>query len=381
MANLKLYELSPTSTAVTELLLLSQVDNLTHTTRIPGGFWTLSFRTPMTDQKYWDWRINRILYRVVLEGQATQTLWEGRLEDISGPINSPTLTFRGYWSNFEDAVDNNKTYSKSFNATADTILKSMLDNGFHADTVQVDVTDQTNIAAMGPTIDQTYPIDWSLWRCLTDTAYGVLTYAATTATPWAPVNFAVWENRISHLTARAPTTVTWNAYLHGQGGVKSAPLRTTWKRLSNAISVLYNVSGSESQGAVSSNAASISKLIRREQVIPNVGESGATPAGARADAELARKQDIQQELDTLVITRVWDANGAEQSICMVRAGDVIRIPDLIPTSVGLGSVALDALRTFVIEEATCNHSRGELVIRPDRSSRSLAALLSRAHIP
>ena len=377
--NLKLYEKSPTSTTITELLLPSQVDKLTHTTRLPGGFWTLSFQTPMTEQRYWDWRINRQLFRIVLEGALKQVLWGGRLEEISGPINAPTLKFRGYWSNFDDAVDNNKTYTNSHDTTADAILKDMLDNGFHADTVQVDVTDQSQIASPGVNIDVTFPLDFSLWRALTDTGIGVLQYGDTSDNV---VDFAVWEDRISFLTIRNPTAVTWKSYMKGQGGVRGSPnLRTTWKRLYNAISVLYDVTGTENQGAFSSDSESITAHIRREQVIPNILESGATEAASRAASELFRRKDIQQELDTLTITKVWDANGAEQSLCRVRAGDVIQIPDLIPTSTGLGGAALDALRTFVIEEATCNHQRGELVIRPDRSSTSLDALLFRAQIP
>ena len=183
--------------------------------------------------------------------------------------------------------------------------------------------------------------------------------------------------------------MTWNTYLKGQGGVRSAPLRTTWGRVANALVPRYNVTSDpggtneiivETLGAVSSDAASIAKYIRRERVLANVGESDSTAAGNKADAELASSKDFQQELDTLVVTQVWDSNGVSQSLCKVRAGDVIKIRDLIPTSVGLASVDLDSLRTFVIEEVTCNHSRGEITIRPDRSSKSLAALLSRAHI-
>ena len=67
--NLKLYEKSPTSTVITETFLPGQIEKLTHTTRMPGGFWTLQFEMPMTEQKYWDWRFNRQLFESI--GKAT----------------------------------------------------------------------------------------------------------------------------------------------------------------------------------------------------------------------------------------------------------------------------------------------------------------------
>jgi hypothetical protein len=373
---LKIYQLDPDSTVVSDMFMAqTQVERLTHVSRLPGGFWTLKFSLPMTDQQYWDWRINRQLYRVVLEGQAKKTIWEGRLEGISGPINNPTLEFRGYWSNFEDAVSNNATYIPLNATTADAILKDMLDTGFHADTEQVrtHADYQTNISAPGVTITQVWPKDFSLWRVLTDAGTGVLTYADSSNNI---VDFAVWEDRVVYLTSRNPTAVTWKSY-RGRGVRGGLPLRTQWRRLYNAVSTLYD---GTTESARSTDSASIEKYIRREQVIANIGSSTAAVAVSRSDADLARKKDIQQELDLLTLTAVWDANGIAQSICDVRAGDVLQIPDLIPTSTSLSGADLDALRTFVIEEVTCDHARGDITIRPDRSSKSLAALLARAHI-
>ena len=68
---LKIYQLDPDSTVVSDMFMAqTQVEKLTHVSRLPGGFWTLQFSLKMTDQQDWDWRINRQLYLVVLEGQA-----------------------------------------------------------------------------------------------------------------------------------------------------------------------------------------------------------------------------------------------------------------------------------------------------------------------
>ena len=148
----------------------------------------------------------------------------------------------------------------------------------------------------------------------------------------------------------------------------------------NAITTLYDVSGTENETAVSAATLDTVKELRREFTFPNIGESTSGPAVSRADSELAASEDAQQEVDTIAITKVFDANGVQQPLCKVRAGDVIQITDLVPTSTGLGGAALDAFRTFFITQTKCDHERGEIVIRPDRDSKSLAARLARAGI-
>ncbi len=377
--NIKIYGVDPTVDTLIQLIMPGQVDNLEHETRLPGGFWTLKFQMPMTDADYWDWRINRQWYRMRLELGAKDILWEGRLQRYEGAVNAPTLVFGGYYNNFRDSVNNNKTYTKSYNTTADAIVKDMLDNGFHTDTEQINTTDQSNIVAPGVTIDQTYELDLNLWEALTNPTNGVLLTGDSSDNI---VDFAVWEDRLVFLTIRNPSTVTWKAYRAAEpGGVRGdlAP-RVNLMEIGNAITTLYDVSGTENETAVSLDAASVAAGLRREFTFLNIGESSSGPAVSRAAIKLASAKDAQQEVDTITVTKVFDANGIQQSLCKVRAGDVIQISDLVPTSTGLGGVALDGFNTFFIEQTTCRHERGELLIRPDRPSKDLAARLARNRI-
>ena len=60
----------------------------------------------------------------------------------------------------------------------------------------------------------------------------------------------------------------------------------------------------------------------------------------------------------------------------VRAGQVLRIADLIPYSAA--AAELDALRTFYIIETSYDAMTNTLVIVPDRPSRSLITKLVRS---
>lgn len=359
------------STAQVELFQPNDIERLVHETRLPGGFWRLSFQLPMTVGEYWDWRINRLLYRILVT-ESLATIFEGRLEDIDGDPRTPTLTFWGYWRNFTDSVNNNKSYTKDYNTTGDQILSDMLTNGFHADTLQLS-TDETDIEAPGVTIDQTYDDHLNLWQVLTDPTKGVLTFGNSSD---QQMDLAVWEDRQISYTARNPSAVTWKSYIDSPNlqGVRRFPVKIAWRTVANALTAIYS---STSETSVNTDTDSITKYLRREFTVPDIGTSAVGTANARRDTELAARKDPQQQSESIVLTRVFDSNGREATLCRVRAGDVLQIPDFIPKSSGVSGATLDALTTFFIEETRCDHERGELTVRPDAKSNALSAILAR----
>lgn len=377
--NIKIFGKDPTDDTQVELFVPGDVDSLVHETRLPGGFWTMKFKIPMTGAEYWDWRLNRQWFRAQLELGSATLLWEGRLQRYEGPMSAPTLTFGGYYNNFRDSVNNNKTYVRSYNTPADTIIKDMLDLGFHADTLQINNTDQSNIVALpgAVAINQTYNKDLNLWEVLTNPTNGVLNTGDANDNI---VDFAVWDDRIVELTIRDTATVTWRAYVSDDlGGVRGdlSP-RVDLMEIENAITALYE-DGGEQETAVSAKTLNTVKEIRREFTIANSSSDSAT-AVSRASTRLAVKQDAQQQVDNFIITKVFDSQGNQQPICNVRAGEVIQVADLVDPSVDVNTVTLDAFRTFFIQQTTCRHERNELVIRPDRESISLDARLARNRI-
>lgn len=379
---LRVYESDPTSTTVTWSLVPNRLNALKHRSRLPGGFHILEIEIPVTPGEYSQWRNERIFYRAILEQGAT-TLWEGRLENITiADLGKIRLTFRGYFRTFVDTIDDNATYSRSYNLTGDAIIKDMLDNAFHADAQTPNTTDQTNIDAPGHTaINRNYDSDhpeWSLWDILTDSTVGVLTFGDSSDNK---MDFAIWENRIVHYSARNPTTVDWLAYLYDPAlaSVKNFPAQIDTESLGTAVKAVYD-SGGITETAYNADSTQITKYARVERAIPNMGSVSAANAQEARDTRLASTKELQQRTDSLTLTRIFDANGIEQPLCRVRAGDVLRIADWQPTTAGLGSASLDALRTFVLEEVECNHSTNELRVRPDFPSRSVSSRLARNRI-
>ena len=80
----------------------------------------------------------------------------------------------------------------------------------------------------------------------------------------------------------------------------------------------------------------------------------------------------------LELTRLFDDNNAEYPLCRIRAGDVLQVVDLIPTSVGITTPDLDALRTFYVRETRCDHRTGTVTVFPDHEDLSLPRLLAQA---
>lgn len=378
--SLRVFNVDVMDTALLEQLALDSIDRFSHTTQLPGGFWSMSFVLPASEGIYWDWRINRLLSRIRLEEDGGKIIWEGRVEDVELlDLWTLRLTAYGYWSNFTDSYYSG-TYSDLNYTTrrGDYILKDLRDNGLHTDTDQLSTS---NAQITDPGIDLTvdYRLDWDLWRILTDSNKGLLTFGNSSN---KLMDLAIWDDRIIHYKARNPTAITWQSYVGSQrgGGVRDLGARVSWRNLANAVSATYLSAGAATRTAFGVNQASIDKYIRRERRIVDSGESNATSANARRDTELEKRKDPQQETDNLVITQVWDTNGVEYPLCRVRAGDVIRIPDFTPKTGALDAVTLDGYRVFFVEETTCDHQHGELRIRPDREGQTLSAILGRNQI-
>jgi hypothetical protein len=84
-------------------------------------------------------------------------------------------------------------------------------------------------------------------------------------------------------------------------------------------------------------------------VIRNLGAVAAATAEAQRDLMLAEYKDIYPYLENITLGDVvYDSNGVPFPSYWIRAGEVIRIRDLIPASVDAGSVSRDTLRTYYI---------------------------------
>ena len=226
----------------------------------------------------------------------------------------------------------------------------------------------------GPTIDNDYQADWTMWRIITDQRRGVTAFGSTNNNK---MDLTVYEDRVIRYKERNPTTVDWQTFIKplNGGGAVNLRSRVSWAKLANVIGTTYESGGTITRTTPTTDATSIARYFRKEFLIPNIGESDATAAGIRATTELTLRKDLQQEQEGLTNSRVWDTNGIEWPLCRVRAGEVIRVNDFTPVTGDLDTLTLDGYRTFVIEQTECNHGTGLLRVRPDREAGNIVDTL------
>ena len=365
---LKLYEKDASSKDVTAVFDDTALASLIHTTTLPGGFGELAVVAASSEGEFWEWRHNRMLSRIALGEAGGRVAWEGRIEAVTlSDIWRASLTARGYWSNLNDAVLN-LSYSNGV-SSARSIITDML-NRIPAG--QRQLSSSTDHIATGPTISHEYQDDWTAWRILTDARRGVASFGSGGSGRGGLMDVAVWEDRKLRYAPRATSGIVWRSYLRAEngGGVRRLPLRFDWNDVANAISVTYELNGVIRRTSTASDADSIARHIRRERNVRNIGETTAATAILRRDAELNRRSQLRPNLRTgrgadgndIEIDRVWDEDGVEWPLCRVRAGDILRVPDLAPGADNLARGDADGYRSFFVEETRCNHARGILAV-------------------
>lgn len=362
-------------TAPVEMLRMKDLQGFRHSSVLPGGFGSCSFTIGMSEADYWEWRTNRMLEHLILEEHGGHIIFDGRMQIPELPEAwNGELMFRGYHRNFSDAAAETGD-TIAYATTGDLILQDFRDNLMHTDSLQLS-TSNAEIEAPGATITVDYTADaFNVWRMITDASKGLLTFGNSSN---QKMDLAVWEKRIIHYKARNPSAVTWESFM--SSGVKNLPVRVDWEEVANAVTQLYDDAGTIKRTVMAIDSASIAKHIRRERALTSIGPSNVATANAKRDTELEIRKDLEQQTDSLVLTRLFDVNGVEWPLCRFRAGDVLRIPDFVPKTGDLDALTLDAFSTFFIEQTECDHTRGTLTIRPDRSGTSLSGILSRAGV-
>jgi len=356
----KLYQRDPTDDTL-DSELTEKVEGMKFSTKLHGGFNKCSFRLKADLPEAWEWINKRILYHLKVTDK-TKTLWEGRIEDISLSMGAVVVTAYGYYANLSDVP-----YYTAYNTTADAIIKAMLTT--HC--LQID-SDQSNIDAVDITIDSAASSSYAdIYP--KDIVEKILPFSDSTHGTWY---FAIWEDRIPYLSKRAISSTDWLVTLRD---FKHFTLTHKASEIYNSCYAIYEVGGTLTRTADGDDSDSQAKYnLKRQKVISNLGEVAAASAQAYRDAWVEDHKDIWPKQTNMVLgDKVYNSKGIEYSSSWVRAGEVIRIRDLVPASVDAGSVERDALRTFYIIETEYNVDQAELRFIPDTESISLQAILAR----
>jgi hypothetical protein len=296
----------------------------------------------------------------------SQALWEGRIEDITVYPWGIKVTAYGYYANLSDLP-----YATAYNDVWSTVLEDVLD----ANCVQIS-SDHSNMAATDIAVVSSADASYLDITCM-EMVNKFLPLSDSTFQIW---DFAIWEDRIPWLTTRASPSLNWECSLRDFSSPEVPLLSYRAKEMYNSAYARYQVAGVLNRTATGDDAGSQTKFgLTRRYAIPDLGGVAAATAEAARDAWLARNANLWPSFTEApsLGAKVFDTNGIPFSSSWVRAGDVIRIKDLVPASATLDAVTLDALRTFFITETEYDAERQELTIYFDRDPQGLDALLAK----
>ena len=362
MIDIKIYDKDLSSPTLVDVIT-QKVQGLKFTTKLNGGFYICSFRLLADIPAAWEWITKRVFYRLLIT-DGPQTLWEGRLEDLTLTEGGVSVVAYGYYANLSDIP-----YKTAFNATADTVIKAVLT----ANCAQIS-SDQSNIDGTGgPAIDSNADPGY-LDVYPKEIVEKLLAFSDTTDN--AKWYFAIWEDRIPYMFARSLSTLKWRVDLKD---FAMFLLKHRGAALWNAVYSVYTSAGSLTRTSTSTDADSVAKYgLTRTKVISQLGSVSAAAAQSRRTGWLNDHKEVFPRLENMKLgTTVYDANGVPTPSSWVRAGDVLRVRDLVPATGDVDTITRDALRTYYLVKTTYDMDAGTMRIVPDTEPSGLAEVLGR----
>lgn len=359
---IKLYDNNLSSPTFQEDLT-DKIQGLQFSTKLPGGFELCSFTLKADLPEAWEWLTKKVFYRLVIS-DGEKILWEGRIQDLELLAGHAGATAYGYWASLNDGK-----YKTAYNANADAVIKAILTAqcpSISSDQSHIDATGGPAISSAAGTkyLDQSPRILVEMLAAFGDTA----------GNQWY---FAIWEDRTAYFFKRDASSIDWLVTL---GDLAKFKLKHRAGDLWNKAYALYTSGGTLTRTADAENTLSQSKYnLMRYYCIPNLGEVAAAAAQAARDTWLAEHKDIWPSLEEFVLgDTVYDTNKVPYPSSWVRAGDVIRVLDLVPGSAELDAVVRDALRTFYILGTEYELETGQNRLVVDTESKDLDAILARS---
>jgi hypothetical protein len=343
--------------------LQEEVQGLTFSTKLPGGYALCSFSLKESIGMMQEWTFKRFLSRIVIRsGNDDKTLFEGRLEDPEMSLDKETLTFYGYYSSLKDDI-----YTTAYNDTSDAVIKAVLTAKcpqISGDQSHIDALDTARNSADGEAYLDITPQEIATY---------LLDMSDTTKNKFY---IAIWEDRKCWVFDRDDSAVNWYVSLED---IKSINLSPRISDLWNSCYAIYRVSGVLTRTDVASDTTSIAKCgITRTYAIPDLGEVSLAEAEGVRDAWIEEHKDIYSSSTSIVLgDLVYDSKGLASPSSFVRAGEVIQIIDLLPATSDLTNVRRNGLNTFYIMETQFNLDDYTNTLTLDNESQSLEAILAR----
>lgn len=348
-------------------------------TGLHGGMLSLTFKLGLSLEDSFRWYKSYITNRMLAIDEDHRLVFDGRLEDVKKEPGQIEVVAVGPWAHMADQFYQDLS---SWLATGDakTIIEDMITNKCLNISTDYEYIEDTNfdvypiifknyerprqivahLASLGD--DQTPPREWyfAVWP--------------------APMNGPIPNRPIAHFFPKPTTTVDWYITLADlTTGQQALSLTRSSKQLYNKVASIYSDSvGSRAVTSWAEDTDSQSDWGGIREGLLSIGGATATTAAGARDQFLQESHDPQQSSTILLDGVVYDSAYRPHNLWEVRAGDVIRITDLVPTDVSFASDKLDALRTFFIKETRYTADNNRLAISPDYNAPGLDILLARA---
>mgnify|MGYP005823292689 CR=1 FL=1 len=349
---------------------------LSFSTSLHGGFSRCAIKVPMNLERIWLYMDRENLpgrhFAHVEILEELYVAWEGRVMvvgfDPSGTSLALTIEASGYWGSCRDqlydpADAGHTDWTSGSNHFADEIIAEMLTSKCP------DISsDQANMDSPGLELAG---IDLTARDYPQNIIVSKIPMTSDGTDQWF---FAIWEGRKPYLKQRVATTLHWTTYT-SELGAGSSLQQDAYQLRNNILPVKDGVEGTAAADSGRRSTVPVRDLaLSIQKGVPTAA------LNEERDRALAEKKLPQQSQRFIVTGRVWStkADGAfiGTPLWRVRAGEVVRIADLVPATVA--TPTLDALRTFYINETTYDAITNKLTIVPDRPPTDMTRLVTRS---
>lgn len=339
-------------------------------TALNGGFSFLDFQPRLSVHDAFYWAQQYHYYRLLVWDDLEGKVWEGRVEDIYPGELGMRVRAMGFWSSTFDETHVENYWRVAYTATE--IIQDTL-----GDDCPAISTNYGNLQDTGLDI---HPQTFNDYEKCGQVIEAVLKLGDNQAPPrtWY---FAIWEDRVPYLFPKATDTVDWEMELRdvAAGGLTlSRSAKNLWNRMIALYSAIDPLEGPGARKSTSwaEDADSSGTYGDREYVLSLAGMSDAGAEAAR-DAALEDMKEPSQYTMARFNGWAWDAGKRRRPLYMIRAGDVLRIRDLVPEEAMFDTPKLDSLRTFFIRETEYDVDRNMLRVVPDFESGLLDIMIAR----
>jgi len=351
--------------------LEGEFNALRFSTRFNGGFKAATITIERDLAHVWlyaaieNLKRGRMFGHVEIQEEA-RVIWEGRIMgvgfDPSGISEELTLEALGYWSScrdqwYDDQDAGNTNWAAAGSSQFDDVVKEMLTKSCP------DISsNQDNIDSPGVDINATEAFHTRKYVQEHIVESSFLTDAD--GDQWY---FWIYEDRIPYMKQRDISKVHWTVKRFDLASSRIHQDAAWWRN--NILPVVGSTEGTEAAGDRPTGVP-----IRDYQTTVSAGTPTAE-ANAERDRILNERNQVQQSQRFVIQGDVKRAVGGMASVpkWRVRAGDVLRIEDLVPATVS--TVVLDNLRTFFIVETEFDASTDQLTVTPDRARATISSML------